>query len=148
MGWISQGVQRKPPPTPTCLLSWTQQGDISSSLMRPVSQGWGFKVTQASTEEQVRTLLGSEAAFWGLTEMGAPDQEWGCTDTRDDPKPASQGLPLILLLSHQRRGCPQDSDPPSVPSLDASLESGWLAGIPDSPAHDSANTPLPTALGQ
>lgn len=86
-------------------------------------------MTQASTEEQVRTLLGSEATFWGLTEMGAPDQEWGCADTRDDSKPASHGLPLILLPSHQRRGCPQDLASPSVPSLYASLESGWLAGI-------------------
>ena len=57
-GMGTPGGTKEAAPTPTRLLCQTQPRDISSSLIRPVSQGRGFKVTQASTEE-LRTLLGS-----------------------------------------------------------------------------------------
>lgn len=97
--------------------------------MGPGSQGVS-KVTQARTgltKEQVRRLLGSEVTFQGLIQVWAPDQEMGCLDTSENPKPVSQGLTRILLCSHHRRGCSQGLVPPRIPSLVPSLESWWLA---------------------
>lgn len=105
VGWIRQGVQRKPPPTPTCLLCQTQQRDISSSLIGPVSQGRGFKVTQASTEEQLRTLLGSGRLLGPHGNGGSRPEVGLCRHQRrpeaslpgptphPPPQPSEKGLP-------------------------------------------------------
>lgn len=71
----------------------------------------------------MRELLGSEVALQGLIKAWAPDQEMGCVDASDNPKPASQGPTRILLSSHQRRSCSQDLAPPRTPRLVPSLES-------------------------